>query len=92
VPVIPKITDDPQNMKATADFITQQMKGNINTLQLLSFMRLGEEKYASLGRSYPMKDLSFDRFNFQKRVNDMALYFNTRGINCLVGTKQKQSE
>jgi pyruvate formate lyase activating enzyme len=92
VPVIPTINDDPQNMKATADFIIQKMKGNINSLQLLSFMRLGEEKYASLGRSYPMKDLSFDRFNFQKRVNDMALYFNTRGINCLVGTKQKQSE
>ena len=42
------------NIEATADFILNEPGGRIRTLQLLSFMRLGEEKYASLGMPYKM--------------------------------------
>ena len=77
------------NIEATANFIVNEMLGKVRTLQLLSFMRLGEEKYESLGLPYNMRDLNFDRFEFQNRVNNIAEYFNERGIHCLVGTKEK---
>ena len=89
IPVIPTVNDNFDNIKATADFITDEMFGKVRTLQLLSFMRLGEEKYESLGLPYKMRYLNFDRFEFQNRVNTIAEYFNERGIHCLIGTKEK---
>jgi len=89
IPVIPNVNDDMDNIKATADFILSELGGRVRTLQLLSFMRLGEEKYHSLGMPYKMKDVEIDRESFQKHVNEIADYFNSRGIYCLVGTKEK---
>lgn len=90
IPVIPNINDDMDNIKATADFILGELGGRVRTLQLLSFMRLGEEKYASLGMPYKMEDVKVNRKSFQKHVDEIAEYFNSRGIHCLVGTKEKQ--
>lgn len=90
IPVIPGVNDDRQNIEATADFILNGLGGRVRTLQLLSFMRLGEEKYASLGLPYEMAGLKFNRRHFQKHVEELAAYFNSRGIHCLVGTKEKQ--
>ncbi|WP_375748222.1 glycyl-radical enzyme activating protein [Vibrio sp. HN007] len=90
IPVIPGVNDSMGNAEATADFILNKLNGKIRTLQLLSFMRLGEEKYRSLGLPYKMKDLEFDRNEFQQQVNTIAEYFNQRGIHCLVGTKEKE--
>lgn len=89
IPVIPGVNDDTANMEATADFIIERMGNSVRTLQLLSFMRLGEEKYASLGMPYEMKELKFNRRSLQKRVGEMADYFNSKGIHCLVGTKER---
>jgi pyruvate formate lyase activating enzyme len=77
-------------MEATADFIRNELGGRVRTLQLLSFMRLGEEKYASLGLPYQMEDVKINRKSFQKHVEEIAEYFNSRGIHCMVGTKEKQ--
>ena len=90
IPVIPGVNDDMENIAATADFILNELNGRIRTLQLLSFMRLGEEKYTSLGMPYEMKDVKMNRRSFQKHVNELADYFNSRGIHCLVGTKEKE--
>ncbi|EGA64803.1 (2S)-3-sulfopropanediol dehydratase activating enzyme [Vibrio brasiliensis] len=91
IPVIPTVNDSDENIKASADFIKSQLQGRIKVLQLLSFMRLGEEKYQSLGLDYKMKDLKFERHAFQQRVSQIADYFNQRGIYCCVGTKQQQA-
>lgn len=91
IPVIPFVNDDPINIEATADFIQTELEGRIEVLQLLSFMRLGEEKYASLGLPYKMSSLVFDRNEFQQRVRDIAGYFNRRGIKCSVGTKEYET-
>ncbi len=90
IPVIPNVNDDRENMEATADFILQEMGGHVRTLQLLSFMRLGEEKYRSLGLPYKMENIKINRRSFQKQIEKIAEYFNGRGIHCLVGTKEKQ--
>lgn len=90
IPVIPYVNDDMENIRKTADFIVDNMKGTVRTLQLLSFMRLGEEKYQSLGMPYKMEDLKINRKDFQDHVNEIADYFMSRGIHCQVGTKEKQ--
>lgn len=90
IPVIPNINDDMKNIEATADFIINELGGRVRTLQLLSFMRLGEEKYQSLGMPYKMENLEFEREEFQKHISELAEYFNSRGIHCMVGTKEKE--
>ena len=89
IPVIPGINDDMENVGRTADYIENNIGERLKTLQLLSFMRMGEEKYRSLGRTYEMKDLEFDRKEFQEKVEKIAEYFNGRGIHCIVGTNEK---
>lgn len=90
IPVIPDVNDDMENIEATADFILNEMGGRVRTLQLLSFMRLGEEKYEALGIPYGMAGVEVDREAFQEHVGEIADYFNERGIHCLVGTKERQ--
>lgn len=89
IPVIPNVNDDRENIEATADFILGELGGRVRTLQLLSFMRLGEEKYRSLEMPYKMDNVRVNRKAFQKHVDELAGYFNNRGIHCLVGTKEK---
>lgn len=89
IPVIPNVNDNMENIEATADFILNEMNGSIRTLQLLSFMRLGEEKYESLGIPYKMSGVKINRRSFQNKIKKIADYFNSRGIHCLVGTKEK---
>lgn len=88
IPVIPGINDDMENIIKTADYIEDNIGDRLRVLQLLSFMRLGEEKCRSLDRTYEMDSLEFDREKFQQRVEDIAAYFNSRGIHCTVGTAQ----
>ncbi len=89
IPVIPNVNDNMENMERTADYILNNLRGKVRTLQLLSFMRLGEEKYASLGIDYKFKTIEMDRKKFQDKVSGFADYFNSRGIHCQVGTKEK---
>ena len=88
IPVIPGTNDDMENIIKTADYIEDNIGDRLRTLQLLSFMRMGEEKCRSLDRAYEMDSLQFDREEFQQRVKDIAEYFNSRGIRCVVGTAE----
>lgn len=89
IPVIPGVNDGDENIAATADYIIDELGNNIRCLQLLSYMRLGVEKYQSLGIPYPMRGLKLDRERFQKHVEEICDYFRGRGIHCLVGTKER---
>lgn len=90
IPVVPGVNDNQSNMTATADFILEEMGGHMTQMQLLPFMRLGEEKYASLGMPYLMVEPELDRETFQERIKAFAAYFKSRGIPCLVGTKETE--
>lgn len=90
IPVIPGVNDDMENMKRTGDFIEGTLKGRVRALQLLSFMRLGEEKYRSLNIPYEMKELEIKREELQKRVNEAREYFSSRGIRCFAGAREKE--
>lgn len=93
IPVIPGVNDDDANIAATADFILDPVRGlggRVRVLQLLSFMRLGVEKYQSLGIPYGAGGIKVNRKSFQRHVEEIAAYMNGRGIHCLVGTKERQ--
>ncbi len=86
IPVIPGVNDDMDNMKATADYIIETLKNRVQQLQLLGFMRLGEEKYASIGRNYPMADRNVDQARLHEQIGKLSNYFKQRGIRCIAGT------
>ncbi len=92
VPVIPDVNDTPENMEATADFILGKLEGKIKQLQLLEFMRLGEEKYESLCIPYPMAGIQVDKDKFSTKVKGFAEYFNSRGIPCIAGATTKEEK
>lgn len=91
IPVIPNVNDDMENISVTADFILGPLKNRVQRLQLLGFMRLGEEKYASLGRPYDMEHVNVDRKAFNAHIKKLADYFNDRGICCTAGTTAKEN-
>ena len=92
IPVIPGVNDTQENLEAAADFISEKLHNQLEELQLLEFMRLGEEKYKSLDLAYPMAGLKFDRDEFTLKVREFADYFKGRGINCKVGTTTKEGD
>ena len=60
-------------------------------VQFLPFMRLGEEKYRSLDRDYPMRDIDDGtRERCNGRAREIAEDFNSEGIPCIVGTSHKE--
>lgn len=85
IPVIPGVNDDMGNMEATADFILDKLGNQVTQLQLLRFMRLGQEKYASLGIPYHMETVEIDQDAFNGKMKDLVEYFNSRGIRCAAG-------
>lgn len=89
IPVIPGVNDGDENIEASADFIVNELGNKIRVLQLLSFMRLGVEKYQSLGMPYGMSGVRINRKAFQKHVEEIAEYFGSRGIRCQVGSNDQ---
>jgi pyruvate formate lyase activating enzyme len=56
VPVIPKLNDSPENMKAVAEFCVK-LGDSVADLQLLPYHKLGAAKYARIGKTYPLSNV-----------------------------------
>lgn len=56
IPVVPEHNGTEENLRATAEFIRDELGGRPMQVQLLPFRNLGREKYRSLGMTYPMAD------------------------------------
>ncbi|MBQ1515692.1 MAG: glycyl-radical enzyme activating protein [Lachnospiraceae bacterium] len=56
IPVIPGINDSEENIRATAAFIRDELENRVLQVQLLPYLKMGVEKYDSLGKFYPMGD------------------------------------
>ena len=54
IPVVPNVNDSEENIRATAEFIRDELNNNVLQVQLLPYLKMGIEKYDSLGRFYPM--------------------------------------
>lgn len=53
IPIIPSINDNPENIRATAEFVRNQLSDDIG-IELLPYHRLGLAKYAALGLDYKL--------------------------------------
>ncbi len=90
IPVVPGHNDDDGNIRATADFITGKLGNRIKQLQLLPYKQLGVEKYASLGREYPMDYFTPpEREVWEKNITRIAELLRSYGIPAVPGTGAK---
>jgi pyruvate formate lyase activating enzyme len=93
VPVVPGHNGTEENLRATAAFIADELKGQIRQVQLLPFRKLGEDKYASLGMEYPMKDFQAPpRAVWEQDVRDFAMMMSSYGLNAVAGAGNWQFE
>jgi pyruvate formate lyase activating enzyme len=92
IPVVPGHNDDEENIRATADFIAKLPQGRVLQVQLLPYRPLGVEKYASLGREYPMPaELQTDRLERDKKILSLVSIMETYGIPAVAGANTKTS-
>ncbi len=87
IPLIPGVNDDNENINLTADFINNRMAGNVDRLQILEFMNLGEEKSRSIGKEYYMGRANIDRNHLHARAEEISSRFCSMGIKCSIGAK-----
>ncbi len=81
VPVIPTFNDTPEEIAAIAQF-ADKLEG-VNTIHLLPYHRLGQDKYEGLGREYLMKDIlppENAHMEMLKRTVE-----NVSRLNCRIG-------
>ncbi len=55
-PIIPKLNDSAENIRATAAFCAE-IKNGLEVVQLLPYHRMGAMKYVRLGREYRLKNV-----------------------------------
>jgi pyruvate formate lyase activating enzyme len=92
IPVIPGHNDDDENIRATADFIKGALGNRVKQVQLLPYKQLGVEKYAALGRNYPMKYFNPpEREIWEKNIKRIAAILQSYGIPAVPGTGAKTS-
>jgi pyruvate formate lyase activating enzyme len=90
LPIIPNVNDSMDHIRAVSDYILETFIGtlqkNLVQVQLLRFRRLGEEKYASLGISYPMQEVDPPREKTEAHIRKLTEYMVSRGIPAVTGT------
>ncbi|SDO71342.1 glycyl-radical enzyme activating protein [Desulforhopalus singaporensis] len=92
IPVVPEHNGTEENIRATARFIKEELNGKILQVQLLPFRKLGEDKYASLGREYPMATLvTPEREVWEKTLLSLAEVMREYGVPAVAGTNHKIS-
>ena len=94
IPVIPGVNNDAKNMTTSADFISS-LAHPIVQLQLLPYRPLGLEKYAALGRPYPMaRTAQIARLRLaeqKKELEQLVQMFLSRGIPAVLGADTTNS-
>ncbi len=90
LPIIPGCNDAPENIRATAEFLTQTMKGNLRQIQIIPYRPLGIEKYRALGIEYPMQERSrTSPGEYLEQIRALAKEFQSYGLPAQAGTTVK---
>lgn len=74
IPIIPKMNDYTENLKATAEFCAK-IKASIDKVQLLPFHNMGQPKYQRIGKEYTM-DTSEPSPFFLKEILELFRSYN----------------
>jgi pyruvate formate lyase activating enzyme len=80
MPLIPGISDTPENIRETAHFL-EGLGERAQRIELMPYHRLGESKYASLGKRYHLHGLMPIE---PEEVERARIEFERNGIECSV--------
>ncbi len=80
VPVIPTFNDTPEEIAAIARFANSLP--NVTELHLLPYHRLGQDKYAGLGRVYTLEDIAPMP---KSKIEHLIEVAETSGLECMIG-------
>jgi len=83
VPVVPGFTDDPENLRAIAEF-ARKLPG-LRQVELLPFHQLGRSKYRQLGKAYSLADLQPPS---EAALEEKKQIFIQAGLRALVAGKE----
>ena len=80
VPVIPTFNNTPEEIRAIANFAATLP--NVEELHLLPYHRLGQDKYAGLGREYTLAHIEPMKQDYVEQLLEVA---KTSGLRCQIG-------
>jgi pyruvate formate lyase activating enzyme len=80
MPLIPGVNDTPENIRETAGFL-EALGQRARRIELMPYHRLGESKYASLGRRYRLHGVQPIE---PEEVERACIEFEKNGIECSV--------
>ena len=87
IPFVPGFSDTEENFHAVGRFVSEKLHNHILQLQVLPYMKLGTDKYESLGQEYPMGlDFSFDKQKFEEDRQKMVDLLRTYGVPAVNGS------
>lgn len=90
IPVIPDHNNSEENIRATAEFIKNDLGNNIMQLQLLPYRKMGTEKYASLCMPYPMDDfIPPERSVWEENLLELTEILKEYNIPAVAGATTK---
>lgn len=76
-PLVPNCNDSETDIRALIQFVNEI--GNINTIEVLPYHRLGESKYSMLGRPYPLEGL---KTSPRDRIDSVIDTIRSSGLEC----------
>ena len=80
IPIVPGVNDGPRNMDACADKL--KMLAHLDRVVLLPYHRLGEAKYARLGRAYRLPETAPPT---KESLEAAAARLSARGLEVSIG-------
>jgi pyruvate formate lyase activating enzyme len=80
MPLIPKINDDMQNIKMTAEFL-HELGNNTLRIELMPYHRLGKGKYESLDKEFHLSEILSPEPN---EIDSVKNEFADYNITCLI--------
>ena len=90
IPVVPEHNGTEENLRATAQFIAEDLGNRVKQIQLLPFRKLGEDKYASLGMPYPMADFDAPpREVWERNLRHFTEVMASYGVPVVAGSGHK---
>ena len=81
MPVIPTFNNTPEEIRQIAEFV--KTLPNVKNMHLLPYHRMGEDKYAGLGRGYALKGIVPMEDAYMEELLAVAEKYS--GKNCRIG-------
>ena len=93
IPIVADYNNSEENIRATAEFIRNDLGNNIVQLQLLPYRKMGTEKYASLCMPYPLGDyIPPERPVWEKNLIELTEILKAYNIPAVAGSTAKMTK